>query len=157
MATSIVLVPVPGIVIFLEVKFGIGKKSRNQYRKNLVPNNVPVSVAVPSHTGWKPYSQIQRIYCESGSDRHLPVQFLFQSFPPLDSHPAPVHLPSHRTSHLQECRSDQMEILRNSKKSAVIWTLKFSLLEQPTLKLYPSWRRSSRSLAWPSTRLHSGV
>ena len=53
----------------IPVKFGTGKKSRNRYRKNLVPEKVPVSVSkifctgkkyryryrltfwVPSHTG----------------------------------------------------------------------------------------------------------
>ena len=35
----------------VSVKFGIGKKSRNRYRKNLVPKKVPVSVSKIFGTG----------------------------------------------------------------------------------------------------------
>ena len=37
----------------VSVKFGIGKKSRNRYRKNLVPKKVPVSVSKIFSTGKK--------------------------------------------------------------------------------------------------------
>ena len=61
MGIGTVKVPVPGNFIFsggigtgivknwyskpVSLKFGIGKKSRNRYRKNLVPKKVPVSVS----------------------------------------------------------------------------------------------------------------
>ena len=35
----------------VSVKFGIGKKSQNRYRKNLVPKKVPVSVLEIYGTG----------------------------------------------------------------------------------------------------------
>ena len=37
----------------VSVKFGIGKKSRNRYRKNLVPKKVPVSLSKIFGTGIK--------------------------------------------------------------------------------------------------------
>ena len=37
----------------VSLKFGIGKKSRNRYRKNLVPKKVPVSVSKIFGTGKK--------------------------------------------------------------------------------------------------------
>ena len=37
----------------VSVKFGTGKKSRNRYRKNLVPEKVPVSVSKIFGTGKK--------------------------------------------------------------------------------------------------------
>ena len=47
-------VPVPGIFHFFGgIRTGIGKKSRNQYRKNLVPEKVPEPVLEKVGTGKK--------------------------------------------------------------------------------------------------------
>ena len=55
----------------VSVKFGLGKKSRNRYRKNLVPKEVPVSVSKILSAGKKyRYRYRPRFWVPSHTDEY---------------------------------------------------------------------------------------